>query len=68
MTDFTPEEQQRRDDLLCNLLKTPPQPRPKRERGSKTPPKAGEEVSLAPSGKRGGARSRRPASTISPHD
>lgn len=30
---FTQEEQQRRDTLLLNLLKTPPQPRPKRDRG-----------------------------------
>ena len=27
------EDDQRRDALLLNLLKTPPQPRPKRERG-----------------------------------
>ncbi len=34
--DHTAEEvTQRRDALLLNLLKTPPQPRPKRERGRK---------------------------------
>lgn len=36
MQKFTPEEQQRRDELLLNLLKTPPQPRPKRDRGKKS--------------------------------
>jgi hypothetical protein len=29
---FTEEEQEKRDRLLHKLLKTPPQPRPKRER------------------------------------
>jgi hypothetical protein len=31
------ETVQRRDELLRRLLKTPPQPRPKRERGKKKP-------------------------------
>ncbi len=31
--------EQRRDALLLNLLKTPPQPRPKRERDKSVPPK-----------------------------
>lgn len=35
MTEFTPEEQQHRDELLLSLLKTPPQPRPKRDRSSR---------------------------------
>lgn len=34
MTTQTPEQQ--RDALLLRLLKTPPQPRPKRERGDET--------------------------------
>jgi hypothetical protein len=29
---FTEEDQEKRDKLLRKLLKTPPQPRPKRER------------------------------------
>lgn len=32
---------QRRDALLLKLLKTPPQPRPKRERGAKPTSKSG---------------------------
>ncbi len=35
MADFSSEEQQRRDELLLNLLKRPPQPRPKRDRDKK---------------------------------
>lgn len=35
-TEFTPEEQRKRDDLLRRLLKTPPEPRPKREREEKS--------------------------------
>ncbi len=36
--DYTAEKAtQRRDALLLKLLKTPPQPRPKRERGKKKP-------------------------------
>jgi len=30
-------DEQRRDALLLRLLKTPPQPRPKRERGKRKP-------------------------------
>jgi hypothetical protein len=30
-----PDTDQRRDKLLLRLLKTPPQPRPKRERGKR---------------------------------
>ncbi len=33
MDDQQTEVAQRRDNLLLKLLKTPPQPRPKRERG-----------------------------------
>jgi hypothetical protein len=33
------ETEQRRDALLLNLLKTPPQPRPKRERDKSVQPK-----------------------------
>ena len=32
---FTDAEQRKRDALLLGLLKTPPQPRPKREREAK---------------------------------
>jgi hypothetical protein len=32
MTDQQSDDDQRRDKLLLRLLKTPPQPRPKRER------------------------------------
>jgi hypothetical protein len=35
--NFTEAEQQHRDALLKTLLKTPPQPRPKRERLKKKP-------------------------------
>lgn len=42
MTEFSTEEQQRRDKLLLDLLKTPPQPRPKRDRG-KSPTREGDE-------------------------
>ncbi len=38
------EEEQRRDELLLNLLKTPPQPRPKRDRGEKTPKQNREKI------------------------
>jgi hypothetical protein len=31
------DDEQRRDRLLLKLLKTPPQPRPKRERGKDKP-------------------------------
>ena len=41
MSDQKSETQQR-DALLLKLLKTPPQPRPKRERGEKPPTKRGE--------------------------
>jgi len=34
-----PKEEMRRDELLKRLLKTPPKPRPKRERGKDSPPK-----------------------------
>lgn len=39
MESKTKKTYQRRDALLLNLLKTPPQPRPKRERGKKKPRK-----------------------------
>ena len=32
--NFTKEEAAKRDALLLKMLKTPPQPRPKRERGT----------------------------------
>jgi hypothetical protein len=35
------ESDQRRDALLRQLLKTPPQPRPKRDRGAKPKPESG---------------------------
>jgi hypothetical protein len=34
---YDQKAQQRRDKLLLRLLKAPPQPRPKRERGEKKP-------------------------------
>jgi hypothetical protein len=40
---------QQRDALLLKLLKTPPQPRPKRERGQGKQAKAGGAVRSAPS-------------------
>jgi hypothetical protein len=41
MTSKAPQlsEEQQRDELLLRLLKTPPQPRPKRERGKSVPSK-----------------------------
>ena len=33
MSDQRNDEEQRRDQLLLRLLKTPPQPRPQRDRG-----------------------------------
>jgi hypothetical protein len=44
MTDRESETQQR-DALLLKLLKTPPQQRPKRERGGKPSPKRDKESS-----------------------
>jgi hypothetical protein len=36
--EFTEQEQEQRDKLLRRLLKTPPQPRPTRERGKDCKP------------------------------
>ena len=36
------KEEQQRDELLKRLLKTPPQPRPKREREKAEKPKSGD--------------------------
>ncbi len=33
------QSEQKRDEILLRLLKTPPQPRPKRERDKSVPPK-----------------------------
>jgi hypothetical protein len=41
-SEFTEEEQEKRDKLLRKLLKTPPQPRPKRERNDLKLAKKGE--------------------------
>jgi hypothetical protein len=38
---FTKEEAAKRDALLLKMLKTPPQPRPKREREGSVSPKGG---------------------------
>jgi hypothetical protein len=37
--DTSDQSAERRDELLLRLLKTPPQPRPKRERGKMLPRK-----------------------------
>jgi hypothetical protein len=37
MSDQQNDDDQQRDKLLLRLLKTPPQPRPKRERGIQKP-------------------------------
>jgi len=47
MDKFSLEEQGRRDELLMRLLKTPPQPRPKRERGKERPTKVSEKSASA---------------------
>jgi len=44
------DDDQRRDELLLRLLKTPPQPRPKRERGKGKPTR--NPASRASAGKR----------------
>lgn len=62
MSDQPSDEEQRRDKVLLRLLKTPPQPRPKRERGGKASPKTGEESNPASSGERGGS-----GRSIKPH-
>lgn len=46
------EDQKRRDELLLRLLKAPPQPRPKRDRGAKLtdrPVKRGDAAKREPS-------------------
>lgn len=35
--EISDREQRERDRILLNLLKTPPEPRPKRERGEEKP-------------------------------
>lgn len=40
---FTEEEQEQRDKLLRRLLKTPPKPRPKRDRKANTNPTENDE-------------------------
>lgn len=40
-SDAPLNDEQRRDELLRRLLKTPPQPRPKREREKTASPKGG---------------------------
>jgi len=51
MTDQGSDDAQRRDAILLRLLKTPPQPRPKRERGKRASDKAGKESSPRRGGK-----------------
>lgn len=42
MSNDAEKEEQKRDELLKRLLKTPPQPRPKREREKGEKPKSGD--------------------------
>lgn len=43
MTQAGEKSEQRRDEILRRLLKTPPQPRPKRERDKSVSPKGKKE-------------------------
>jgi hypothetical protein len=52
MSDQGSVDDQRRDKLLLKLLKTPPQPRPKRERGKEKPKAIRARGKRAISGKR----------------
>jgi hypothetical protein len=53
MIDQQSDDEQRRDKMLLRLLKTPPQPRPKRDRGNEKTTQTG--------AKRANARKRAPS-------
>jgi hypothetical protein len=53
MSEEKSQDDQRRDRLLLRLLKAPPQPRPKRERGPAREQKEGQEEKRGQGGAKG---------------